>query len=291
MDGLSITDLVCPRDYSQFLTGDYDDTRLPVDALKAVYNKNGRELQLIVVPKYKENINASAKSAWRIRDGWSKPNRIFLHSLDKPNDSMKNSEFGLKYSVFGNGLDYSLLAFRTWNDNPLYIRKSDLSNLPLVNGEPDLNQAVVHIFPTVYRMTVLGIEAAKAKDEFVYRLESALHLGNRYISNNYYSTKVHKKNDLNIGIGADWSPGNDLDVTAQLVFKRILDYKKDIKDDEDSWIATLRISKKLMRETLKLSTMNYFDISNKSGLVRLSSDYAFTDDLHFVIGTDFFLWA
>ena len=71
MDGLSITDLVCPRDYSQFLTGDYDDTRLPVDAIKAVHNKNGKEWQLVVIPKYKENISASSQSPWSYKNDWN----------------------------------------------------------------------------------------------------------------------------------------------------------------------------------------------------------------------------
>ncbi|MBQ2108471.1 MAG: hypothetical protein II476_00580 [Bacteroidales bacterium] len=51
-------------------------------------------------------------------------------------------------------------------------------------------------------------------------------------------------------------------------------------------MATVRISKDLLRSTLKLSTFAYIDVTNGGVFNRLSADYAVTDTIHAIVGYD-----
>ena len=275
-DGVAITDLICPKDSSEFLSRDYDDTRLPVNALKATLNKSGKEWQFVWIPRFESPIYAGPKSPWAFKQHWPVGTKISIRPTKKPGTNLSDSEFALKYSVYGHGIDYSFSLLHLWDDNPVYKRKV---NLPA---------SQITLNPEIHRVTVIGAEVAKAQGEFVHRAEGALHLGKRYVAANPNSEAIFKRDELNLMVGSDWSPGNDWEITGQLIYKAILDYKSAIQQDKENYMATLRVSKKLMRETLDLSVMNYSDLSNESGFVRFSSDYAFTDDLHVLLGTDIF---
>ncbi|MCR5037379.1 MAG: hypothetical protein K6A73_08680 [Bacteroidales bacterium] len=49
-DGLRVTDLISPMDYTEFLAQDYDDIRVPVGALRARYIHNAWSLEAVLVP-------------------------------------------------------------------------------------------------------------------------------------------------------------------------------------------------------------------------------------------------
>ena len=53
-------------------------------------------------------------------------------------------------------------------------------------------------------------------------------------------------------------------------------------------LATARISKELMRNSLKLSTFAYVDVSNGGVFNRFSASYALNDQIEFTAGYDFF---
>lgn len=53
-------------------------------------------------------------------------------------------------------------------------------------------------------------------------------------------------------------------------------------------MATVRISKDLLRNTLSLSTFAYMDIANGGVYNRMYADHALTDQIHVVLGYDFF---
>ena len=53
-------------------------------------------------------------------------------------------------------------------------------------------------------------------------------------------------------------------------------------------MATVRISKDLLHNTLNLSTFAYVDVANGGIYNRLSADYALTDQIHVFAGYDFF---
>jgi hypothetical protein len=64
----------------------------------------------------------------------------------------------------------------------------------------------------------------------------------------------------------------------------ILDYDKAIARDRHDWLGTLKLSKKLLRETLTLSGLACSALEEEDYYLKLSAEYALTDELHLTGG-------
>ncbi|MBI9064270.1 MAG: hypothetical protein JEZ14_19960 [Marinilabiliaceae bacterium] len=89
-------------------------------------------------------------------------------------------------------------------------------------------------------------------------------------------------------LGTDWYPCKDWTITAQYSHKLIPDYADEIASKKNTVLSTLGITKKLLRNTLTLSTFCYFDVSNQGLFNRTYADYALTDQIHLFVGYDWF---
>jgi hypothetical protein len=261
-DGLRITDQICPGDYSEFITQDFDDIRIPVDMLKFRYLPEFADFEFIWIPTFEPSISPANDSPWN--------KNIFTGPVDieQPEKNLENSEIAGKASFYLSGFDIAFSAFYTWDDTP---------TTKVENGT---------LFGKYYRSTILGIDLNKTIGEFVVRSEGAVYIDKRYSSTN---AKIIKKNLINAMLGLDWYPGNDWTLTAQLADKFITDYNDELIDDEHSAVATMSISKKLFRELLECSAMVYYGFEDDDMYNKLEADYAVTDDFHAVIGTDIFI--
>lgn len=59
-------------------------------------------------------------------------------------------------------------------------------------------------------------------------------------------------------------------------------------EHRNTGLATLRISKELLHNTLALQSFAYIDVTHGGIYNRLSADYALNDQLHATLGYDFF---
>ena len=59
-------------------------------------------------------------------------------------------------------------------------------------------------------------------------------------------------------------------------------------EHRNSGLATLRIAKDLLHNTLSLQTFAYIDVTNGGLFNRFSIDYALNDQLHAIVGHDLF---
>lgn len=277
-DGLAITDIVSPWDYTEFLARDFDDIRLAVDALRLRILFDKANFEIIWLPVFKPAVLPPAGTPWALK---CKPPENVNFKFDNPIEpgfSLKNSELGGKLSFFLPGFDFAFSSFYTWNDLPTMHRT--ISN--------EKGAILIHHHPEHHRVTYFGAEFAIPWRDFVLRAEAAFYKGRYFEPESSLSETLFKRNALNWMVGIDWTPGNDWMLTAQFVDNLIFDYDKAIKEDEHTILATLHISKKLLRQTLTLSTMGYFGFNDKDCFVRTSMDYALTDELHLLFGVDIF---
>ena len=94
-------------------------------------------------------------------------------------------------------------------------------------------------------------------------------------------------------IGLDWYAGNDWTLSAQYSHKYVAwgEHRRSalpLCSAKNTGLSTLRISKDLMHNTLALQTFAYIDVTNGGVFNRLSADYALNDQLHAILGYDFF---
>ncbi len=108
-----------------------------------------------------------------------------------------------------------------------------------------------------------------------YTREKIVEVARReFLSKGYAKTSTR---DIATGAGNDWS------LSAQYAHKYVA-----WGNHRDSGLATLRISKDLLHNTMALQTFAYIDVTNGGLFNRLSADYALNDQLHAIVGYDLF---
>lgn len=272
-DGMRITDIISPMDMTEFLAQDYDDIKMPVNAIKLRWVKPKMNLELIYIPIPSYSIIPyEAENPWSIFPTEGEP--FFDINMDnKPELTLANSEYGARFSFFLSGIDFSLSALHTWNKTPVFTRSMSV------------NLDTVYVKENYYKLDMLGLDFSLPKGPFVFRGEAAYYIGEFHEASNLAPIK---RNSLNWLIGADWYPGNDWTVTVQYSHKLIPDYIDVLAEKENTILSTLGITKKLFRSTLSISTFAYIDISNNGFFDRTSVDYALSDQIHMMLGYDWF---
>jgi hypothetical protein len=246
-DGLRLTDIISPMDYTEFLAQDYDDIRIPVGGLRLRYSREKWSFEAVAIPVSSFfELPTDADNPWSVGP---------MPIGDEPRHRLSNMEYGGRLSFFLSGIDFSLSALHTWNKQPV-----------LCDGVGQYR-----------RMTMLGADCSLPLGRFVFRGEFAEYLDE---AQNQFSIRSSSTNVL---LGIDWYAGNDWSLSAQYAHKYVSS-----GDHRNSGLATFRISKDLLRNTLALQSFAYIDVTNGGIYNRLSADYALNDQLHAILGYDYF---
>ena len=133
------------------------------------------------------------------------------------------------------------------------------------------NEAVEYVRGIIgyHRLTVLGGDVSIPFGNFVFRGEAA---------DNIDDDGHHQGSVLG---GLDWYPGADWNLSVQ--FNHVWQ-----SGGVPSSFATLRISKALLNNSLTLSTFAYAGVHDGGVFNRLSADWAASDQIHALLGYDFF---
>lgn len=250
-DALRLTDIISPMDYTEFLAQDYDDIRIPVGALRLRYSREKWCLEAVAVP-----ISSFFELPTEEENPWSVGE---LTIGKEPKHKLYNMEYGGRLSFFLSGIDFSFSALHTWNKTPVFHNAI---------GE-------------YHRMTMLGADMSVPINKFVVRGEFAEYLNEA--QQTIGAEKIARASSTNALIGLDWYAGNDWSLSAQYAHKYVA-----YGEHNNSGLATFRISKDLFNNTLNLQSFAYLDVENGGVYNRLSADYALNDQLHTLIGYDFF---
>lgn len=271
-DGLQVTDIISPMDYTEFLAQDYDDIRIPVNALRLSYGEMNVKVEALFVP---------VPEFYELPTDPQNPWGISLNGLncemhhDKPEKKIANSEFGVRLSAYLSGLDFSLCALRTWNKMPAFSI-AGLTEDGLISVEAQYG-----------RMTMVGADLSASAGNFVVRAEASSYMGMLHAPKNY-NGKALRGNDLLSLIGLDWYPGNDWTILLQYCHTHIFG-KEELSDYHNSGMATANLSKALLHNTLKLGVFGRIDCTNDGAFFfRFNSDYQLTDDIAITLGYDWF---
>ena len=268
-DGLRITDLISPIDYTEFMANDYDDIRVPVNAINLKYpgESFSAELVFVPVPEYFV-IPTSEDNPWQM----TAPNGMQMDLSGTPEKHIKNSEVGTRLRFFLENLDFSLTALRTFNKSPVTIASFD----------PESKSVVIKgIYKPMY---VLGGAFSIPVGEFVVRGEMAGYFGEPIALND--SRRYRLRKTFNALFGLDWYAGDNWTFMVQYMHKIIMDYRKELGMDQNTSMITARISKEILNNTLKLSVYGMYDVDNVSFYIRPAADYLLNDQITLSLGAD-----
>ncbi len=268
-DGLRLTDLISPMDYTEFMANDYDDIRVPVNAINLKYPGESFSAEVVFVPVPEYFVMPSG-----VDNPWTMPlpPNTSMDLSGTPEKRLKNSEVGGRLRFFLENLDFSLTALRTFNKSPITVAGYD----------PEAKSAVIK---GVYEpMNVVGGDVSIPAGEIVIRGEVAAYFGEPIALKN--SIDYWHRSSFNALIGIDWYAGDNWTVMAQYMHKVIMDYQSVLGTEQNTSMITARISKELLNNTLKLSVYGMFDVDNVGFYVRPAADYLLSDQITLSLGGD-----
>jgi hypothetical protein len=267
-DGVFITDIISPRDLSEFILPDFEEIRIGINALKFDYYLGNSTFEVVWIPIFQATITPDENSIWAPEMlEFPVPIVYYSQNYDDGN-KLSESEFALKYSYLGSAIDFELMAAYMWDDNPAMH----------IFLQPDMT---LLIKPEYHSFS-------KALGGAVVRGEGAYYFEKRFSSEDYLVNCIKEKDYLHYLVGYDhnWFGVN---VSFQFIQEYIMDYEDDIRNDEFSSTMTFLFTEDLLRETLRLEFFTYYGINNEDALLRPKIAYDFADGFEVQLGANIFV--
>ena len=245
-DGLRLTDVISPMDYSEFLAQDYDDIRIPVGGLRIRYGRERWNLDVVAVPVAEYFVlPTEANNPWSVGA---------LPPIEQPRHRLYNMEYGARWSAYLSGMDLSISALHTSQKTPeLYRGQLCYRRMGMVGGDLSvpIRQVVVRLEVASYLYDEGATHALLGLDWYMP--------GSCTLSAQY-AHQLKRKGEVDVNTGR--------------------------RGSRQSGLATLRLSKDLCHSQLNVQTFAYVDGTNGDVFDRTSADYALTDQIHLLIGYD-----
>ncbi len=283
-DGVFITDIVSPKDLTEFLLRDFDEIRMGVTSLKADYYMGDNTFELVWIPRFTATMFPPEGSIWRPAMPAFPVQPVIDHSKEDVRASLENSEVFAKYSALTALADFELMAGYAWDDDPTMhvVKQMDMSNPqhPVLTG--------ITVFPEHHRLTIGGGSFSTTLGPFVVRGEGAYYQGKYFNTTDpMVKESVVEKDYLHYLLGLDYTL-LDWHLSGQFIQQAILDYDDAIDNDEYSNMATFLATKDFLNETLNVSFFMYYDINNEASLVRPKLTYDLADGFSVLLGANIF---
>ncbi|NOY78228.1 MAG: hypothetical protein GXO76_10215 [Calditrichaeota bacterium] len=282
-DGVFITDIVSPKDLTEFLLRDFDEIRMGVTGVKADYYIGDNTFELVWLPAFIPTKFPPQGSIWFRMPPFPVPlNRVTIdHSREKVTPSLDNSEVFAKFSALTGVVDFEVMAAYAWDDDPtMHVYKK-------IN--PQTHQLVgLTVYPEHHRLTIGGGSFSTTLGPFVLRGEGAYYTGKYFNSTDPKLVDgTVKKDYLHYLLGLDYTIF-DVHTSVQFIQQAILDYNDYIKNDQYQNMATFLASKTYLNETLDLSFFMYYDFNNQASLIRPKITYSLADGFDVLLGANIF---
>ena len=122
-DGVFITDVVSPKDLSEFLLRDFDEIHMGITALKANYYLGDNTFEFIWAPNFFSTQMPDENSIWFPQlDFPAAP--VFDYSRKEVAAKLENSELFAKFSAITSAIDFEIMGGYAWDDDPtMHITK------------------------------------------------------------------------------------------------------------------------------------------------------------------------
>ncbi len=268
-DGLKLLDLINPQDFREFILDDFIDSRIPLWMVRSDFYVGDDTVQLLIIPDIRSHEMPGAGD--RFEPVWLKGVRLLPQGNDdRPNDTLSNAEAGLRYSGFAGGWDYTLNAFYTWEDAPLFFNNA---------------RTMIRKYK---RAKMAGGSFSKAFGSFVFRGETAYNFDKYFTTMSLTDADGQvEKDEGRLAFGLDYTKGDWL-ISGQLFESYIAGHEGGIVLERNSTMATLLVSVNLFNETLELKLLDIYGTDNKDNLARFTAAYSITDSWKLKGGLAFF---
>ncbi len=285
-DGVFITDVVSPKDMSNFIIPDFDEIRLGVTAVKADYYLGDFALEGVWIPVFTPNILPSQDSPWAVSMDLPTGVKPSI-ATSLPSTTLENSEGFAKISYMGSAFDFELMGGTMFDDAPTgHVTPVNLVSTPkLVDVTKEYQRLLMGggSFSTEIAGVVLKGEGAYYNGKAFNMSPDALLAD---LGSGGDGTIVKKA--VHYMAGADYVIAG-VNIGVQFIQEYILDYDSRINNDEFNSTLTFLTAKKFMDDSLELKFFGYYGMYNSDALLRFSAGYSVTDGMLLTAGADIFI--
>lgn len=253
-DGLFITDVVSPKNLTEFLLPDFREIRLGVTALKWDYYLDDSTYEVVWIPIFTPNTMPDEDSIWNV---YSKD---YSTSADNIDDSLVNSEIFGRYSLYTPDIDFELMGGYMWDDEPTMVTSNTFTH---------------------YRTGIIGGSLGTTVGDFIVRSEGAWYIGKQI-------TSSLEMDYLHYMIGIDWTI-NNWNLSTQFMQKVYLNYQDNSYVDEWNNTITFMANKEFLDNTLLLELFTYLEMDEFNALIRPKGTYDLSDDIDLLFGANIFV--
>ena len=280
-DGVFITDIISPKDLSEFLLRDFDEIRMGITSLKADYYLGDNTFEFVWAPNFTSTQMPDENSIWYPQLDFPVP-PVFDYSQKEVAATLENSEVFAKFSAITSAIDFEIMAGYMWDDDPtMHISKTINPQTHQLTG--------LTVTPRHHRLGLAGGSFSSTLGGFVLRGEGAYYNGKYFNSEDSTLTDgTVKKNYIHYLVGVDYTLW-DIRLSSQFIQQAILDYENPIKNDEFENTMTVLASKDFLRETLRLELFSYIGLNNSDALIRPKITYDLADGFELLLGANIFL--
>jgi hypothetical protein len=277
-DGFRVLDVVNPLDLKEFMLTDFLDSRISLwMGTLDYYFTTEFSLQGLIIPDLQFTEPAHAGSEYVFAPSAIPPGVVpVINPTREPDECFKNTEYGLKFTGFYKGWDFTLNYLDTWDDDPI------------VKQSLDITTGVLTVSPEHTRMQIVGGSFANVLWDTVVRGEFAAKIGKYFsVDDITVPDMVVKKTLLSYALALERKIV-DISWTVQFLQETILDYEDAISEDQTDTKFTLRGVKDFMNETLDVVLFAVYGANEGEFLIRPSVEYDITDSTKIKVGIDLF---
>ncbi len=276
-DGVFITDIISPKNLSEFLLPDFDEIRMGITALKADYYLGDNTFEVVWSPSFKPTHMPDKNSIWFPKLNFPVP--PVFNNPKTIESNLENSDFFAKYSAMTSLIDFEIMGGYAWDDDPsMHITKA--------MSPQGIN---ITVNPKYHRLTIAGGSFSTTLGPLVLRSEGAYYAGKYFNTEDPKATDALVEKDyLHYLIGLDYTLW-DIKLSTQFIQQAILDYDDAINQDEYENTLTFVARRNFLRETLALELFSYVGINNEDALIKPKISYDLTDGLKLTTGANFFV--
>ncbi len=280
-DGVFITDIVSPKDLSEFLLPDFDEIRTGITSFKLDYYISNSTVEIVWAPLFTPTRMPEDGSIWKPKMIFPvQPN--FDYSTSKISPELENSEIYFRYSMMASSFDFELVGGSFYYDDPaMHITKQiDPVTMQLTG---------ITVRPEYHRVVMGGGSFSMPVGGFVVRGEGAFYSGRFFATaSSTIPDAVVEKNNLHYMAGLDYSIGG-VKLSAQFIQEYIIDYDADLLPDEFESTMTFLVKKDFFREKMWLELFSYVGLNSEDALIRPKIIWSFADGFDIQGGANIFV--
>ena len=273
-DGIAVTDILCPKNYTSIDSMLSTDSRLGIDAARVSAKFDKFAFDFYWIP-FVRTIALPTSASHPLTKDFANDNDLALRLAKsrKVDISAENFEYALKASAYWKYADVSLYAFYGWDRFP-----SEFNLYTKEDGK------AVYFEGIHKRILMFGADASIPIGDLMLRLECALFPYNAITApftpiDEILSADVipsDRNNKMTFLSGVDWMPGGWI-LSAQYYGDIVFGEMAKITRDRYIHLATLAVSKTFFGDTLSLSLAGLLQLGAWNNAFMFLAAYSVTD--------------